>query len=979
MNSGSYSFGAGRMTGNQMSGKHAERTFMARMTRKLAVPLIFVWLAIACVLTVGVPSLERVGKDHSVSAIPQDAPSVQAMLRMGKLFKEFNSDNVAMIILEGDHPLGADAHAYYNHLVRELGNHPQYVQHLQDFWADRLTAAGVQSADGTAAYVQLNLAGNQGEALANESVRAVQGIVDRTSAPPGVRTYVTGPAALIADGNDSADKSLIKITAVTVAVIFIMLFFVYRSVVTVVFLLLMVGIELSAARGIISLIAGSGSIGLSVYATTMLTSLVIAAGTDYGIFLFGRYHEARQAGEDPETAYYTTYRGVAHVILASGLTIAGATYCLSLAHLPYFRTMGIPSAVGMLVAVAAALTLGPAVLTVGSRFGLFEPKRKVNVRRWRRVGTAIVRWPAPILTAACAISLIGLLMLPGYKASYNDRMYLPQGIPANMGYVAAERHFSPATLNPELLMIETNHDMRNPADMLVLDRVAKGVFHVPGIAQVQSITRPDGTPIDHSSIPFQISMQGVMQLENLTYQKDRTRDMLTQAAEISKTIENFRRQYALQQELATSTHGQAEAFQETLATMNAVRDKIANIDDYFRPIRSYFYWEKHCYDIPACFAFRSIFESLDAVDQLNEQMRKLQASVDRLDAIQPQLLSLIPEQIASQQTLRDLTLANYATMSGILDQTSAMIKNAPAMGQAFDAAKNDDFFYLPPEAFDNPDFQRGLKLFLSPDGRAARMLITHEGDPATLEGISHIEPIKNAAHEAIKGTPLAGAKLYLTGTAAISKDFRDAAKYDLMIAGISALSLVFLIMVFITRSFIAAIVIVGTVALSLGASFGLSVLVWQDIFGIQLHWVVLAMSVIVLLAVGSDYNLLLVSRFKEEVGDGLRTGIIRSMGGTGKVVTAAGLVFAFTMGSMVFSDLRILGQVGTTIGLGLLFDTLVVRSFITPSVAALLGRWFWWPQQVPRRPRGDALRRLRSHGSVRSVVPGEDYGAAAGG
>ncbi len=74
------------------------------------------------------------------------------------------------------------------------------------------------------------------------------------------------------------------------------------------------------------------------------------------------------------------------------------------------------------------------------------------------------------------------------------------------------------------------------------------------------------------------------------------------------------------------------------------------------------------------------------------------------------------------------------------------------------------------------------------------------------------------------------------------------------------------------------------------------------------------MSVIVLLAVGSDYNLLLVSRMKEEVGAGINTGIIRAMGGTGKVVTTAGLVFAFTMLSMVVSDLRIIGQVGSTIG-----------------------------------------------------------------
>ncbi|ETB33378.1 transporter [Mycobacterium avium subsp. hominissuis 10-5606] len=133
-------------------------------------------------------------------------------------------------------------------------------------------------------------------------------------------------------------------------------------------------------------------------------------------------------------------------------------------------------------------------------------------------------------------------------------------------------------------------------------------------------------------------------------------------------------------------------------------------------------------------------------------------------------------------------------------------------------------------------------------------------------------------------------------------------------------------------------------------------MIWQYIFGIQLYWMVLPMSVIVLLAVGSDYNLLLVSRMKEEIAAGINTGIIRAMGGTGKVVTNAGLVFAFTMASMVVSDLRIIGQVGTTIGLGLMFDTLIVRSFMTPTIAALFGRWFWWPQLVRPRPASQLLR-----------------------
>jgi RND superfamily putative drug exporter len=200
------------------------------------------------------------------------------------------------------------------------------------------------------------------------------------------------------------------------------------------------------------------------------------------------------------------------------------------------------------------------------------------------------------------------------------------------------------------------------------------------------------------------------------------------------------------------------------------------------------------------------------------------------------------------------------------------------------------------------------------------------------------------------------------------KDLVDGSKYDLMIAGVAALCLIFMIMLTITRSFIASLVIVGTVLVSLGASFGLSVLVWQDLLGIQIHWMVLVMSVIILLAVGSDYNLLLVSRMKEEIGAGINTGIIRAMGGTGKVVTIAGLVFAFTMMSMVVSDLRSIGQLGTTIGMGLLFDTLVVRAFMTPSIAALLGRWFWWPQQVRPRPASSLLRPSGPRPLVRALL-----------
>jgi RND superfamily putative drug exporter len=645
------------------------------------------------------------------------------------------------------------------------------------------------------------------------------------------------------------------------------------------------------------------------------------------------------------------YHGTAHVILGSGLTIAGATFCLHFTPLPYFETLGIPLAIGMLVAVFAALTMAPALLTICSRFGLFEPKRKMKTPGWRRVGTAIVRWPGPILAASVALALVGLLALPSYRPAYNDRNYLPPDIPANQGYTAADRHFPQARMNPETLLIETDHDVRNSADMLVVERIARYVFHVPGIGRVQTITRPLGTPIEHTSIPFLIGMQGTTQQLNQDYMANVMANTLKQANDMQANIDTMARMQSVTAQMAATMHNMVTKMKTMTLDVAEVRDNIANFDDFFRPLRNYFYWEPHCFDIPVCASIRSVFDTLDGIDAMTDDIQSLIPVMERLDTLMPQLVAVMPDMMATMKSMQRITLTMYQSQKSQQDQSTAAQQNQNAMGQAFDTSKNDDSFYLPPEVFDNADFKRGMKMFVAPDGKAVRFIISHEGDPATAEGIKAIPQIKNAAFEAIKGTPLEGSRIYLAGTASTYKDMQEGSNWDLLIAGIASLCLIFIIMLLLTRAVIASAVIVGTVLLSLGTSFGLSVLIWQHILGIQLHWMIVAMSVIILLAVGSDYNLLLVSRFKEEMGAGIKTGIIRSMAGTGAVVTSAGLVFAVTMMSMVVSDLRVVGQVGTTIGLGLLFDTLIIRSFMTPSIAALMGRWFWWPQTVRARPK----------------------------
>ena len=957
---------------------HEARPAIPRTIRAFAVPIILAWVAITAALNLLVPQVEKVGMANAVSMSPQDAPAVIAAKRMGAKFQESTSDSIAMVVLIGDEPLGDAAREYYNTLVTEFAADSKHVEHVQDFWGDMITAAGVQSSDGKAAYVQLNLVGDQGSTQGNESVEAVREVIHDNKPPAGLNAYVTGPAPLTTDSLEASDSGMIKMTVVTMIVITIMLALVYRSVSTVLLILAIVGIEMGSARGAVALVGHLNLIDFSTFSVPLLTALAIAAGTDYAIFLIGRYHEARQNGEDPEQAYYTAFHGVGHVILGSGLTGAGAMLTLRLTRLAYFNSLAYPSAIALIIVVTAALTAAPAVLVVGSRFGLLEPKRMMKTRGWRKIGTATVRWPKPILAAATAVVLLGILGMVGYKTSYNDRHYIPADVPANVGYTAAEKHFSAARLNPDIMTIESNHDMRNPTDMIVLDRIAKALFRIQGIAMVQSITRPLGSPIAHSSIPYQISMSSVPITQNLQFLKQRVGDISGMSDDLGSMIASMTQMQTLMGRLSgamDSTVGTARGALDTAylsvedmnvmqGTLDEIRDNLADFDDAARPLRNYFYWEPHCVDITVCSGIRAVFDATDGVDKFSQNMNSLRgdmaslvgsmdgviAGMDDMNAVVPQLVAQFPPIIATASAMQGTLQTIHSSFDGLIEQMQQMTDTATAMGEAFDASKSDDYFYLPPEVFDNADFQKGLKLFLSPDGKAARLIITHDVDPASEAGISVVDDQLVAAHEAIKGTALADADVYLAGTAATYRDIQSGAKYDTMIAAFAALTLIFIVMLILTRALVASMVIVGTVVLSLGAAFGLSVVVFERIFGVELNWIVLAFAVIILMAVGSDYNLLLVSRFKEEIGAGINTGIIRSMGSTGTVVTAAGLVFAFTMGSMISGDLLNVGQGGMTIGIGLLLDTLIVRSLMTPAIAAILGPWFWWPLKIRSRP-----------------------------
>ena len=885
--------------------------------------------------------------------VPHYAPSQRALLDIGAKFHESNSTSFTMLVLEGDRPLGPPgsvAHRYYDDLVRRLQQDPKHVQYVMDLWGKPITAAGVQSLDGKATYVLTRTAGDIGTMQGNNSVKAVRDIVAKDTPPPGLKVYVSGAAPLATDELDIANSSLNDITIVTIFLIVGMLFLVYRRVSTLAVPLYGVLFELLVAKGVVSTLGTLGYLELSSFAVNIVVALTLGAGTDYGIFLMGRYHEARRAGESKEEAFYTAYRGVAPIIIGSGLTIAGACYCLTFARLNYFHTMGPAVAITMLFTIAAALTLGPALLTLGSLFGLMDPRGTAQGLLYRRIGTSVVRWPVPVLAASAAAVMLGAIFVPTYQVNYDDREYQPRNTGSNQGFEAADRHYPKSKLFSEMLMVETDHDMRNSADFISLDRVARALIRIPGVAEVQSITRPMGRALEHATLPYLWTTSGSGSGQQNPFNIQQNTNTDKQAQVNADTVKVLRKEIDYFQNLSDELHKTVITTEDLEKVTNEMNEEISNLDDFFRPLKGYFYWDKHCFDVPICWAFRSLWDTLDKIDHLAADIKDVRTSLQAIDAIVPQIITQLKLTADDTEQITALLTNTYGQSALQSTQTDQTYYDQVNVGLDFDQSKSDDFFYIPHEGFDNEDVKTGEKLLMSPDGKAARFIVTHEGDAMGPEGVKHVNAFPDAITTILKETSLAGAKVYIGGTGATDKDIKEYSASDLAIVAVAAFVLIFLIMLFLTGSLMAALVIPGTVAFSYAGAFGLSVLLWQHLIGLHLHWLILPLTFIILVAVGSDYNLLLIARVKEELHAGLHTGLIRALGSTGGVVTSAGLVFAFTMLAMLTSELRTIGQIGSTVCIGLLLDTLIVRSFVVPCVLSILGKWFWWPTLVRSRP-----------------------------
>ena len=280
-------------------------------------------------------------------------------------------------------------------------------------------------------------------------------------------------------------------------------------------------------------------------------------------------------------------------------------------------------------------------------------------------------------------------------------------------------------------------------------------------------------------------------------------------------------------------------------------------------------------------------------------------------------------------------------------------------------------FYIPPQVLTQDEFKKAAAVFMSPDGHAVRYLIQTKLNPFSTAAMDQLNVITNTARGAQPNTTLADASISIAGHSATLRDVRGYYNHDIRFIIAVTLVVVLLILIALLRAIVAPLYLIVSVVISYLSALGIGVIVFQLILGHELSWSVPGLAFIVLVAVGADYNMLLISRIRDESPDGVRSGVIRTVGSTGAVITSAGLIFAASMFGLLFASISSMVQMGFVIGIGLLLDTFVVRTITVPAMAVLVGRGNWWPSRLRPRPHSPGGRapwvRERQAGSAKSL------------
>ncbi|MFG1934077.1 RND family transporter [Mycobacterium sp. NPDC048908] len=974
--------------------------------------VIGVWIAIAVALPLTFPSLNEMAERHPLAILPSDAPSSVAARQMTEAFHESGSENLLVVAFTNDSGLKPADEAAYRKVVDALRDDVTDVVMVQDFFTTPQLRPFLTSKDKTTWVLPAGLAGELGTPRAYDAYNRVADIVKHNAAGASLDIYVTGPAATVADLTVAGQHDRLPIEIAIGVLVVLVLLVVYRNPITMLLPLAAIGASLVTAQAVVAGVSDLFGIGVSNQSVIFLSAMIAGAGTDYAVFLISRYHDYLRQGDDLDDAVRRALISIGKVITASAATVGITFLGISFAKMGVFSTVGVACAIGVGVAYLAAVTLLPAILVLAGPRGWVKPRRELTTRLWRRSGARIVRRPKTHLVGSLLVLILLASCAAFARYNYDDRKALGSSAPSSIGYAALERHFPISQAVPEYILVKSPRDLRTPQALADLEQMAQRVSQLPNIGLVSGLTRPTGVVPQEFRATYQAGIVGDRMATGSAVISDNTKDLnrLTDGAgtlaaslgevrtqinkiapSMQRVIDSFnamRSQFG-GDKLVKQVETAAQLVQSVNALGNSMGMNFSSVRDMFGwigPVLAALNGNAVCDANPSCSDTRAQFQKLmtarddGRLDEINSLAGQLEGFGDKqtLNATVKQLNDAMSQFSSAIRTMgldrpgglqAGLTKARQDAnrladgsqqVAGGVDQLVDQVK---LMGAGLDEAAafllamrqnaadpSMAGFNLPAQILQLDDFKKAAKIFISPDGHTARYLVQTTLNPFSAEAMDQVNQILDTAKGAQPNTQLADAKISMGGFPAALRDTRDYYEHDIRFIIIMTLVVVLLILMTLLRAIIAPLYLVGSVVVSYFAALGITVLTFQYLLGQPLHWSVPPLAFVVLVAVGADYNLLFVSRMRDESPHGMRYGVIRTLTSTGGVITAAGVIFAASMCGLLFSSITTVVQGGFLIGVGVLMDTFLVRTVTVPAMATLVGRANWWPSRLSAPP-----------------------------
>lgn len=980
---------------------------LARFCVGSPVRVLLACVALVGLVNLLVPQLEQVVAKDSTPIVPRQAAAVQALGQMDREFGNGKSVGIIFIVLERDGGLTAVDKEYFGRLLPRLRADSANVSFVQDVTSRPEILDAVTSKDKEAVYVQVGLPGDIGAPSALGQIEAVRHLVQQ-GRPDGLEVAVTGPAATIADMSTEVEHSILKITFVTVALIALILMLIYRSVVVTALILGFIGVALAAARGTAALLGGHAFAVSTFTASFLTAVVLGAATDYAIFMVSRFQEQRRLGTPAAEAAALASSRvssviiGSALTVVLANACMALADVGIYLTTGPAIAVGIIVTLALSLTWMPAMIGLA------GARGWLDPRPRSAQATGWERLAGVVVQRPARVLLAGLLPLALLAAFYPALKPSFDERVVQPDDTESNRGYALLEAHFPLNETLPDYILVSADHDLRNPRDLAALEQMSAAVARTPGVVSVRGVTRPLGTTITEASLGYQAGEVGSRLSgagEEIRAGEKGARELADGAGTLSdgagrvatgadqavagatRLLDGVRQLQSgvvrlsegstaalagserLRAGAGQLADGLDAAYDQTSVAVNGLgaaydalkRSLTCGLDPYCSGGRD---GVRRVYEGERDRLLPGLRQAADAARQIENGTIDLATGLARIDDGLNRAEEGANQLAAGSQTM-ETKLGELADGAGRVADGSRQVEGgtqkmaqsvgelrsgleqaAAYLNETAKAAQDPAIggFYLPPAAMNDSRFALASGLFLSRDGHTARMVVLGDTDAFDRSATERALQVREAAVRGLRGTPLADSSVATTGIATIMADLEDFNRGDFRLIALVALLGVFLILLFLLRSVVAAGFLLASVCLSYAAAMGLGVLVWQIGMDRPMDWSVPTIAFILLVAVGADYNLLLMKRMLEEAPDGSRAGIARAVTATGGVITAAGVIFAASLFAMMSGSVLTLSQIGFTIGVGLLLDTFVVRTLVVPAGAALLGPRLWWPR-----------------------------------